>query len=117
MMGGFKKLRVWQDSIELSIIIYKLTNEQPFKNDYGLKDQIRRATVSIASNIAEGEKRNSNKEANRFLFIARGSAAEVITQLNIAYKIGYIRKESFLEYQDLTEKIRASITNLVQSRN
>lgn len=60
-MGKFKELRVWQDAVSLTEKIYRITNEPAFSKDFGLKDQIRRATVSISSNIAEGDERGSNR--------------------------------------------------------
>ena len=84
-MGTFKELRVWQDGINLAANIYHITKKSPFSKDYGLANQIQRAGVSIASNIAEGEERDSLKDKIRFLIYAKGSAAEVITQLNIAH--------------------------------
>jgi len=89
-MGKFKDLRVWQDGINLAANIYHVTKKVPFVKDFGLSNQIQRAAVSIASNISEGEERASKKENIHFLNIARGSTAEVITQLNIAHKIGYL---------------------------
>jgi four helix bundle protein len=115
-MGKFKELRVWQDGISLAEKIYLITNDALFSKDYGLKDQIRRATVSISSNIAEGDERGSIKESVYFLNVAKGSAADVITQLNIAYKIGYIDKANFELLENETEKIRASLKNLIKSR-
>ncbi len=115
-MGNFKELRVWQEAIALSTKIYQITRVKPFSNDFGLSDQIQRASVSIASNIAEGDDRDSNKEAVRFFHIARGSAAEVITQINIAQNIGYLDKETFVSIENSTEKIRASLTNLIKAR-
>ncbi len=115
-MGNFKKLNVWKDAINLATSVYKMTNEQPFKKDFGLSNQIQRAAVSVASNIAEGEERESIKENIRFLSIAKGSAAEVITQLNIAYKIGYITEEKFSKAEDFTEKIKAILKQLIKSK-
>jgi len=66
-MAGFQELKVWQLSKELAVSIYKITNEKKFKSDFGLTDQIRRAAISIPSNIAEGDERGTNKEAVRFL--------------------------------------------------
>jgi four helix bundle protein len=117
MMGKFKELRVWNDGISLAEKIYIITNDALFSKDYGLKDQIRRATVSISSNIAEGDERGSLKESIYFLNVAKGSAAEVITQLNIAYKIGYIDKTNFEILENETEKIRASLKNLIKARS
>ncbi|MBK7938572.1 MAG: four helix bundle protein [Lewinellaceae bacterium] len=88
-MGNFKSLRVWNDAMDLTENIYRMTQEPSFSRDFALKDQIRRAAVSIASNIAEGDERGTNRESVHFFNIAKGSAAEVITQLNIAHRIGY----------------------------
>jgi len=115
-MGNFKNLRVWQDGIKLAANIYHITKKEPFLKDYGLSNQIQRAAVSIASNIAEGEERRTNKESVHFLSIAKGSSAEVITQLHIAHKIGYIDKETFKKLEDQTEKIRATIKNLMKAK-
>ncbi len=115
-MGNFKRLRVWQDGIDLATKIYQLTRTAQFSRDFGLRDQIQRAGVSISSNIAEGDERKTDKEAIYFFNVAKGSAAEVITQLNIAYKIGYVDFETFQKLEDLAEKIRASLKNLIKSK-
>lgn len=115
-MGKFKDLRVWQDGINLAANIYHFTSLEPFSKDFGLRNQIQRAAVSISSNIAEGDERNSAKEAVHFFNIAKGSAAEVITQLTIAHKIGYIDADAFVKLEDATEKIRASLKNLIKKR-
>lgn len=112
-MGNFKKLRVWQESINLSANIYHITRKEPFNKDYGLCSQIQSASVSIASNIAEGEERNSDKEAIYFYNIAKGSAAEVIIQLHIAHKIDYINKNTLEKLEDQIEKIIARLKKLI----
>jgi four helix bundle protein len=93
--GGFKNLTVWQRSKDLAVYIYKLTNKGSFSRDFGLRDQMRRAAVSIPSNIAEGDERDTNKESVRFLYIVKGSLAELLTQLEISKEIGYITAEEF----------------------
>ena len=100
-MSGFKDLKVWQRSKELAVLIYRLTQKGPFTRDYGFRDQIRRAAVSVPSNIAEGDERGSNKDAVRFFYIAKGSLAEIQTQLEIAYEIEYLDN---LTFDDLDEK-------------
>ncbi len=87
MYRSFEELEVWQRSSRLAVRVYELTRTG---FDSGLKSQMTRAAVSVASNIAEGAERNSAKEFSRFLFISRGSAAELRTQVYIAYKIGLI---------------------------
>ena len=115
-MGNFKGLRVWQDGLYLVEKIYLMTRQEPFSRDFGLCNQIQRAAVAVPSNIAEGDERNTDKEAVYFFNIAKGSAAEVITQLHIASRIGYINNESRDQLEDLAEKIRASLKNLIKSR-
>lgn len=115
-MGNFKQLRVWQDSVNLSANIYHITKKEPFTNDYGLSNQIQRAAVSVASSIAEGDERGTNREAVHFFHIAKGSAAEVITQLHIAHKIGYIDETLLNKLEDQAEKIRASLKNLIKKK-
>jgi len=84
-----KDLIVWQKSVDLVVDIYKLCEEFPATEKYGLSSQIQRAAVSIPSNIAEGAGRNSTKEYIRFLNIAQGSLSELETQLIISEKIGF----------------------------
>jgi len=115
-MGNFKNLRVWNEGIDLAEHIYNITRTGDFKRDFGLANQIQRASVSISSNIAEGDERKTNIEAKYYLNVAKGSAAEVITQLHIANRIGYIDLETFDKLENLTEKIRASIKNLIKSK-
>lgn len=92
----FEDLKCWQKSKLLALTIYKLTNNsESFSKDYGLKDQIRRASVSAPSNIAEGFERNGNKEFIQFVSIAKGSLGEVRTQLLIAHELSYINKTEF----------------------
>ena len=101
-MENFRELKVWQGVTDLAVDIYKITEQNSFRKDFSLKDQIRRSAVSISSNIAEEDERNSNKESIRFLYIANGSVAELITQLEIAYKINYITQE---DYELLTKEL------------
>jgi four helix bundle protein len=91
----FEDMKIWQRARSIVKTIYLLTEKEPFSRDYGLKDQVRRASVSIMSNIAEGFERGSNKEFIQFLFIAKGSAGEVRAQLYVAFDLGYIIKNDF----------------------
>jgi len=90
---SYKDLEVWQLAIELVKDVYQVTGNFPSSENYGLTQQIRRAAVSIPSNIAEGQFRNSSREFKQFLSIAQGSAAELETQLIIAREIGYLSAE------------------------
>ncbi|MGO2496912.1 MAG: four helix bundle protein [Vibrio litoralis] len=109
----YEKLRVWQFSFDLTKKIYKQSEKW---KDYGLKDQIRRATVSIVSNIAEGEERQTLKESIRFLYIAKGSAGEVLTQLMLAREFGYLDDEVADEYEVLVRDISKMLAGLISSR-
>ena len=91
-MGNFQKLRVWLLAKELAVKIYKLTQNQYFRKDFGFKDQIQRAAISIPSNIAEGDESGTNKLSVRYFYTAKGSLAELQTQLIIGCEIGYIEK-------------------------
>lgn len=94
-MHNFKKLAIWQLSIELATLVYKSTKDFPKSEVYGLTSQIRRAAVSIASNIAEGSGRNTDKDFARFLDIAIGSSFELETQIEIAFLLEYIEKDIY----------------------
>src|SRR5215468_5829156 len=86
----FEDLIAWQKSRALTGNIYQVTCEGPFARDFGLKDQIRRAAVSIMSNVAEGFERNRPGEFHQFLSVAKGSCAEVRSQLYVAHDAGYL---------------------------
>ena len=116
-MGNFQKLRVWQIAKELAVKIYKLTQNPQFKKDFGFKDQIQRSAVSIPSNIAEGDESGSDKLSVRHFYIAKGSSAELMTQLIIANEIGYIDLHSKKELVDECDKISAMLSKLIRSRS
>ena len=94
-MGNFAELKVWQKSKDLAVNIYKFTRTRDFSGDFRFRDQIRAAAVSVPSNIAEGDELDTNKQSIRHFYYAKGSVAEVITQLIIAQEVGtYPRKNS-----------------------
>lgn len=109
----FEDLDVWQESMRMAVDIYKKFSES---KDFGFRDQIQRSSVSIPSNISEGYDRNSNKEFIRFLNIARGSCAELRTQLYLSLKIGFLPKNKALELIDRTRKLSAMLFNLIKTR-
>ena len=92
---SFEDLQVWNDARAFVKSIYELTSLDNFKKDYGLKDQIQRAAVSIMNNISEGYERDNNKEFRNFLGYAKGSAGEVRSMLYIALDLNYISKDDF----------------------
>ena len=109
----FEDLEVWQKSMSLVDKIYELTKKSTFSKDYNLRDQIRRAVISIPSNIAEGFERGSNKEFIQFLFVAKGSAAEVRTQLYIALRQNYIIQEQFDSATNLAINISVMLKRFI----
>jgi four helix bundle protein len=116
IMGNFKKLRVWQKAKDLAVRIYKLTDQGHFNTDFSLRDQLRRSSVSIPSNIAEGDDLSTDKQSIRHFFIARGSNAELRTQLSIAVEIGYLSVEKYNEIEAECDEISAMITRLIKHR-
>ena len=116
-MGKFQDLKVWQRGKDLAVSIYKVTENGSFYKDYGLRDQIRRATVSIPSNIAEGDELGTDKQAVRFFYMAKGSSAEVLTQAVIAHEIGYLAEEDFLYIEKECRSLSSMLTRLIQSRS
>lgn len=91
-MHNFKELRVWQEAIELAKLVYQTSAKFPADEKYGLKSQVNRAAVSVASNIAEGSGRGSNKEFAQFLKVSLGSAFEIETQMILAEAFGFVTK-------------------------
>ena len=116
-MGKFQDLKVWQRSKDLAVYIYKRTAEGPFSKDFGLRDQIRKAAVSIPSNIAEGDELDSNKQSIRHFYIAKGSSAEVFTQALIAQEIGYIDIQSFKFIEKERSSISSMLARLINARS
>lgn len=110
----FEDMKVWQDAREFVNQIYKSTSNEKFKKDFGLRDQIQRATVSIMSNIAEGYERDSNKELIRFLQISKGSAGEVRSLIYVAKDLGYINDKEFSTNYESSLLIIKQISNFIK---
>jgi four helix bundle protein len=113
-VSRFEDLLVWQKSIEISLTIYKLF---AVNLDWGFKNQIQRASVSIANNIAEGFDRSSDKEFKRFLFIALGSASEVRSMNYLGFKLNYISIEDFNDCNNQLIEISKMLNGLSRSLN
>ena len=111
---SFEDIVVWQLGRELVLKIYALTRQGAFARDYGLKDQIQRAAVSVPSNIAEGFERDGNKEFVKFLYIAKGSVGEVRSLLYNARDLGYIDDTAFDDASVFARRISAGIQSLVR---
>jgi len=108
----YRKLIVWQKAMLFSKVVYELINQFPAAEKYALSDQVRRAAVSVPSNIAEGCGRASNRDYAHFLSIARGSLYETMTQLEMAKELGYI--ESIDEVEVLAAEISRMLTTLMK---
>ena len=115
MVSDFEELVIYQQSRELVKQIYQITNQEEFKKDYRFVQQIRAAVGSISDNIAEGFERQGNKEFCQFLYIAKGSCGEVRSQINRAYDVNYIDKDTFDIVYSNCRKLSASILRLIQS--
>lgn len=114
---GFRSLLVWQKSKDLAVEVYKLTGQEPFRRDYGLADQMRRAAVSVPSNIAEGDERGTDKDSIRFFYIAKGSLAELSTQLEIAAAIGYIAISEWQTHNATCSEVGKMLGALIKARS
>jgi four helix bundle protein len=117
IMGKFEDLKVWQRAKDLAVYIYKITARGTFSKDYGLRDQIRRAGVSVPSNIAEGDELGTVKQAIRFFYTAKGSSAEVLTQAIISYEIGYLKKEDYKHIEEECKAISGMLNRLIKVRS
>ena len=112
-IGKFEDLNVWKEAMKLTTDIYRSFF---YCKDFGFRDQIRRSAVSVPSNISEGYERQTNKEFIQFLFIAKGSTAELRTQLYLAKEFKYLEDEIADEYIERTRKISAMTTKLIKAR-
>lgn len=114
----FEDLEIWKSALSVTKDVYDVTSQGKFSKDFGLRDQIRRAVVSISSNIVEGFEKRNNNEFRRFLMIAKGSTGEVRNQLYIALSINYLNQPEFDKINnqllELSKRIGAFITYLAK---
>ncbi|WP_322744010.1 four helix bundle protein, partial [Nostoc edaphicum] len=113
----FEDLKVWQKGIDLVKQIYLRTKEGELSRDFGLRDQLRRASVSIPTNIAEGFERYSRKEYLNFLNIAKGSAGEVRSLLRVALEVGYLDQPTYTQLSNQAIELSRMLSNQIQSIN
>ncbi|MDI6769203.1 MAG: four helix bundle protein [Anaerolineales bacterium] len=109
----FEEIEAWQTARELTRLIYSLTEQGAFVRDFGLKDQIRRAAVSVMSNIAEGFESQTQQQFIRYLGIAKASGGEVRSQLYVSQDLSYINQEQFTEAFRLAEKASRQISRFI----
>ena len=112
-MGNFRNLLIWQKSMVLVTSIYDVTRTFPKDEVYGLTSQIRRCSVSIPSNIAEGYGRGGDIELKRFFSITLGSLFELQTQIEIAYNIKYLNKDTFKQLYENTRELEIMLTSFI----
>ena len=115
MIRSYKNLVVWQKSFKLVIAVYDLTKEFPKSEIYGLTSQMRRSSVSIPSNIAEGQRRGSRKDFRHFLFNAFGSGAELETQLEIAKQLSFAKDTDFSYAEGLLDEVMRMLNVLIKN--
>lgn len=116
-MGKFQDLNVWKREKDLAVYIYKVTGKSAFSRDFSLRDQVRKAAVSIPSNIAEGDELSTDKQSIRHFYIAKGSSAEVLTQAIIALEIEYIDKNIFSYIEKECRAISGMLSRLIKARS
>lgn len=114
MAQDFHELTVWQRSVELTVCIYTLTKSFPRDEMYGLTSQMRRASVSVASNIAEGRGRLSPAEFRQFLGLAQGSVFELKTQLEVARRVEMAGREALNQALSLSEEVSKMLASFIQ---
>lgn len=112
---NFREYKVWQDAVTFATRVYRVTGDMPWFEKKGLCDQLQRAVVSIASNIAEGASRPSDVDFAHFLDMALGSASEVETQLLIAKNIGYITEDVYDDLFNIDADIERQLTGLIRT--
>ena len=110
----FEELEVWREAKRLVKAVYSATRQGAFAKDFGLRDQLQRAAVSIMSNIAEGFERGTNKEFVQFLHIAKGSAGEVRSLLYVAFEIGYLDERTFKIMTDSAISISRRLSKFIK---
>jgi four helix bundle protein len=115
-MGNFKTLEVWTESKDLAVTIYKMTNSGLISKDFGLRDQMRRAAVSIPSNIAEGEESGSLKKSISYFYISKGSLAELQTQTLIGSEVGYFSSKELENVEVRVNALSGKLRKLIKYR-
>lgn len=115
MAQDYRELIVWQKAVELSVLIYRLTQPFPQSELYGLTSQMRRASISVASNIAEGRGRVKAGEFRQFLGVARGSTCELLTQIHIARALGLGRKSALDKAESLSNEVSKMLLSFIQT--
>jgi len=117
MMGPHKNLEVWKIAMNMITLLYKCTSDFPQHELFGLVSQMRRAAVSITSNIAEGYGRSTNNELIHFLHFSLGSSNEIDTQLQVARNLNYLTEENFNKLDEMNENVNKMLRSLIYKRS
>ena len=112
---GFEQLECWQKAKDLAVAVYVLSKDVFLQADVGIRDQMRRASVSVASNIAEGKERETAPEFIRYLYMAKGSAGELKTQLIIMEEIGYLERKQSKDIKQKAQQVSGMIGALIRT--
>lgn len=112
---GFEDLDVWNQAIDLADLVYKATRHFPADERFGLTNQVRRASVSVAGNIAEGSGRGSPKDSSRFIEISFGSLMEIVSHSTIAIRQGFLSDSEFVDIHERAERISRTLSGLRNS--
>ncbi|MEL4308128.1 four helix bundle protein [Joostella sp. CR20] len=114
MTKSFEEFEVYQKGIQLAKLIFTFVNDKSFEKEYGFKDQLKRAVISITNNIAEGSEYNNNKQLIRYLKIAKGSYAEVRSMLILARELGLATPAAIVESYELSIEISQNLSNFIK---
>jgi four helix bundle protein len=114
---SYKDLIVWQKSMQLTVLIYKLTEKFPKSEIYGLTSQMRRCSISIPSNIAEGSRRSTKKDYSHFMSIAFGSGSELETQIEITKRLFFVKNLDFTKIDSLLNEIMRMLNKMISNLN
>ena len=114
--SSFRDLAVWQQAKQLAVEVYRVSSEGPLGRNLGLRDQMRRARVSICRNIAEGNERSTDRDTLRFLYQAKGSASEILTQIEIAAAVGFLSRVDPEHSLHAAEEVARGLGGLIKAR-
>ena len=109
----FEDLEIWKEGMRIAVLVYEIIKSC---KDFGFKDQIQRAAVSIPSNISEGFERQTNKEFIHFLYIAKGSCGELRTHIYLGYQLKYVSNEDYINLLDKTKLLSIMLSNFIKAR-
>ncbi|OOV18874.1 four helix bundle protein [Flavobacterium sp. LM4] len=117
MTKSFEEFEVYKKGVQLAKLTFELMNNKPFEREFGFKDQIKRAVLSITNNIAEGSEYNNNKQLIRYLKISKGSCAEVRSILILSRELGFCNQQEIQKGYDLTIEISQNLSNFIKYLN